>query len=80
MIQINEAKAIDITKEKIRAWRDVEFAKNDIKLQNAIVDGNETVKAEAIAHRDYLRNLTDECNNKTIDELKSLLTKLNTSI
>lgn len=77
MIQINEAKAIDITKEKIRAWRDVEFAKNDIKLQNAIVDGNETVKAEAITRRDYLRNLTDECNNRTIDELKSLLIELN---
>lgn len=76
MIQINETKAIEITKGKIRAWRDTEFSKNDVKLQNAIADGDETAKSEAIERRDYLRNLTDECNNKTIDELKSLLTEL----
>jgi hypothetical protein len=72
-IVIDEAKAIEVTKNKLRAWREAEFKKNDIAIQNAIVDGDDVAKAEAIAHRDYLRNLPNECDGKTLDELKSLL-------
>lgn len=77
LIKINEAKAIEITKEKIRAWRENEFKANDIKLQNALVDGDEVAKAEAVAYRDYLRDLPTTCNGKTLDELKAMLAEKN---
>jgi hypothetical protein len=34
MIKTNELKAIEITKNKLREWREVEFKKNDIILNN----------------------------------------------
>ena len=47
MIVINQAKAIEVTKGKIRAWRDGEFKKNDIAIQNALVDGSDTAEDTA---------------------------------
>ena len=77
LIKINNEKAIEITKEKIRTWREKEFKTNDIKLQNALVDVNEAAKQEAIEYRDYLRDLPTTCNGKTLDELKAMLTEKN---
>lgn len=76
LIKINQDKAIEITKEKIRAWREIEFKANDIKLQNALVDGNETAKLEAVEYRDYLRDLPTQCEGKSLDELKMILSSL----
>lgn len=76
LIKINNEKAIEITKEKIRAWREAEFAKNDIAIQNALVDGNETAKQEAVEYRDYLRDLPSQCEGKSLDELKMILSSL----
>ena len=76
LIKINEIKAIEITKEKIRAWREAEFAKNDIAIQNALVDGDETARLEAVEYRDYLRDLPAQCEGKSIDELKALMSEL----
>ena len=73
LIKINNEKAIEITKEKIRAWREAEFAKNDIAIQNALVDGDETARLEAVAYRDYLRDLPARCEGKTLDELKAMI-------
>ena len=73
LIKINNEKAIEITKEKIRAWRKEEFAKNDIAIQNALVDGNETARQEAVEYRDYLRDLPAQCDGKSLDELKTIL-------
>lgn len=73
MIVIDNIKAIELTKNKLRAWRDGEFKKNDVAIQNAIVDGNEIAKAEAVAYRDYLRDLPTQCDGKTLDELKAML-------
>lgn len=73
MIKIDETKAIEITKNKLRAWREGEFKKNDIAIQNAIVDGDDVAKAEAVAYRDYLRDLPNQCEGKTLDELKAML-------
>lgn len=73
MIKIDETKAIEITKNKLRAWRESEFKKNDIAIQNAIVNGDEVAKAEAVAYRDYLRDLPTQCEGKTLDELKAML-------
>lgn len=73
MIKIDETKAIEITKNKLRAWREGEFKKNDIAIQNVIVDGDDVAKAEAVAYRDYLRDLPNQCEGKTLDELKAML-------
>lgn len=77
LIKINQDKAIEITKEKIRAWREIEFKANDIKLQNALVDGDETARLEAVEYRDYLRDLPAQCEGKSLDELKAILGALN---
>ena len=76
LIKINNEKAIEITKEKIRNWREIEFKTNDIKLQNALVDGDETAKQEAVEYRDYLRDLPSQCEGKSLDELKALMSEL----
>ena len=76
LIKINNEKAIEVTKEKIRAWREAEFAKNDIAIQNALVDGNETARLEAVEYRDYLRDLPSQCDGKSLDELKALMEEL----
>ena len=73
MIKINNEKAIEITKDKLRVWREPQFAENDVNLQNAIADNDETAKLEAISRRDYLRDITEQCDGKTPDELKSIL-------
>ena len=74
MIVINQAKAIEVVKGKIRIWRDAEFKKNDVAIQNALVDGSDT--AEFIARRDYLRDLPSQCDGKSLDELKALMLEL----
>lgn len=71
MIVINQEKAIEVVKGKIRTWRDAEFKKNDVAIQNALVDGSDT--AEFIARRDYLRDLPSQCDGKSLDELKTIL-------
>lgn len=76
MIKINEQKAIEVTKNRIRQWRETEFAKNDIVIQNALIDGDTEAQAQAVARRDYLRDLPAQCEGKSLDELKALLTEL----
>lgn len=74
MVVINQNKAIEIAKDKIRAWREVEFKKNDLAIQNALVDGvDNTILVE---RRDYLRGLTSHCDNKTVEELLTLIAEL----
>lgn len=68
MIVVNTAKAIEIAKDRIRTWREDEFKKNDVDLQNALADGVDTTLY--IARRNYLRDVTEQCNNKTVEELK----------
>ena len=77
MITINLNKAADITKQSLRSWREVEFKRNDIQIQNALIDGDEEVKAEAVAYRDFLRDLPPECDNMTLEQLKDLMEALN---
>ena len=74
MITINQDKAIEIAKNKIRVWRENEFKKNDLDIQNALVDNIDTT--EFIKRRDYLRDLTSQCENKTVDELLELIKTL----
>ena len=75
MIKVNLEKAVRIAKDKLRVWRDAEFKKNDIKLQNALADGDEVAKQDAIKYREYLRDLPDQAEGKTLEELKDMLKK-----
>jgi len=74
MIVINNEKAIELAKNKIRVWRESEFKKNDLAIQNALVDSGDTTAL--IERRDYLRDLTNQCNSKTVDELLQLIKTL----
>ena len=78
MIKINQEKAIEIAKDKIRVWRDSEFKKNDIAIQNALLDGSDTT--ELIARRDYLRDLPSSCDGKSIEELTVILNDIQGAI
>ena len=74
MITINNQKAIEMAKNKIRVWRENEFKKNDLDIQNALADNKDAT--EFIKRRDYLRDLTSQCENKTVDELLELIKTL----
>ena len=77
MITINLSKASEITKQSLRSWREVEFKRNDIQIQNAHIDGASEANAEAVAYRDFLRDLPSECDNMSIIQLKDLMEALN---
>lgn len=74
MILINQDKAIEIAKDKVRVYRKNEFKVNDLAIQNALLEGADT--SALIARRDYLRNLPDECTDKSIEELEALIITL----
>jgi hypothetical protein len=74
MILINNDKAIEVAKNKIRVWREAEFKKNDLAIQNALVDGSDMTAL--VARRDYLRDMTTVCNGKSIEELITIIDRL----
>lgn len=76
MLRINQQKAAEVAKRIIREWRVKQFAENDIRIQNALADGNEQARIEAVAYRDYLRGLPQQCEGKTVEELKAILSEL----
>lgn len=73
MLRINNEKAVAIAQERIRAWRDTAFAKNDVRIQNALADGDEDARLQAVLYREYLRNLPQACIGKDLDELKAIM-------
>jgi len=72
--QINQIKAVVIAQKWIRSWREHWFAENDIDLQNAMADGADITPF--VNRRNWLRNLPQQCEGKTIEELNDLLTDL----
>ena len=74
LIKINQDKAIEITKEKIRAIREPMFTKLDVEFQIALEKGLDTTKI--VAEKQRLRDLTDSANGKTPDELLLILKQL----
>lgn len=73
MLRINNDKAILIAQERIRVWRESAFAQNDIRIQNALADGNENARLQAVMYREYLRNLPQACIGKDLEELKAIM-------
>lgn len=74
LIKINNEKAIEITKDKIRALREPMFTKLDVEFQIALEKGLDTSKI--VAEKQILRDLTDLANDKTPDELLLILKQL----
>lgn len=74
MIKINQDKAIEIAKEKIRAIREPMFKKLDLDFQRALEQGDDT--SAIVAEKQKLRDLTDIVNDKTVEELTQILNEL----
>ena len=74
MIVINNEKAIEIAKEKIRAIREPKFKQLDLDFQRALETGSDTT--EIVKEKQKLRDLTDSVNGKTVEELLVILNEL----
>lgn len=73
MLRINNDKAIAIAQERIRVWREAAFAENDVRIQNALADGDEDARMQGVMYREYLRNLPQACIGKDLEELKAVM-------
>ncbi len=74
MIVINNDKAIEIAKDKIRAIRETKFKQLDLDFQRALETGSDTTLI--VQEKQRLRDLTDLANNKTVEELLVILKEL----
>ena len=74
MIIINNEKAIEIAKEKIRAFREPKFKQLDLDFQRALETGSDTTLI--VQEKQRLRDLTDLANDKTVEELLVILKEL----
>ena len=74
MIVINNEKAIEIAKDKIRAIREPKFKQLDLDFQRALETGSDI--SDIVAEKQKLRDLTDLANDKTVEELTQILNEL----
>ena len=74
MIVINNEKAIEIAKDKIRAIREPKFKQLDLDFQRALETGLDTTLI--VQEKQKLRDLTDLANDKTVEELLVILKEL----
>ena len=74
MIVINNEKAIEIAKEKIRAIREPMLKKLDLDFQIGLETGSDTTLI--VQEKQRLRDLTDIVNGKTVEELLVILEEL----
>lgn len=74
MIVINNEKAIEIAKEKIRVIREPKFKQLDLDFQRALETGSDTTLI--VQEKQRLRNLTYLANDKTVEELLLILEEL----
>ena len=74
MIVINNEKAVEIAKEKIRVIREPKFKQLDLDFQRALETGSDTTLI--VQEKQRLRDLTDLANDKTVEELLVILKEL----
>ena len=74
MIVINNEKAIEIAKEKIREIREPKFKQLDLDFQRALETGSDTTLI--VQEKQRLRDITDLANDKTVEELLVILEEL----
>lgn len=73
-IVIDNNKAIEIAKDKIRVIREPIFKKLDLDFQRALESGSDTTII--VQEKQRLRDLTDLANDKTVEELLVILNEL----
>ena len=74
MIVINNEKAIEIAKDKIRAVRDPKLSALDIEFQKALETGADTIAI--VEAKNELRDMTKIADGKTVPELIVILNEL----
>ena len=74
MIVINNEKAIEIAKDKIREYREPKFKQLDIEIMKNITDAKKLAEIEA--EKQKLRDMTKETDGKTVEELQILLDEI----
>ena len=74
MIVTNNEKAIEIAKEKIRAFREPKFKQLDLDFQRALETGSDTTLI--VQEKQRLRDLIELANDKTVEELLRILEEL----
>ena len=74
MIVINNEKAIEIAKDKIRVIREPKFKQLDLDFQRALETGSDTTLI--VQEKQRLRDLTDLADDKTVEELLVILKEL----
>ena len=73
MITVNLNKAKDITKDRLRAERAPLLAAQDVAYQRADEAGDVAKKAEVVAEKNRLRDITKLADQATtLDELKAI--------
>ena len=71
MIKINFDKAVEITKERLRAERAALLEAQDVAFQRALESGADT--AAIVAEKQRLRDITNLADEATtLDELKAI--------
>jgi hypothetical protein len=71
MITINQNKAIEITKDAIRANRTPKLEALDVRFQRALETGADTT--DIVAQKQVLRDATNAADGKTVEELKTII-------
>ena len=71
MIKVNQAKATEITKEAIRAYRKPLLEALDVDYTRATEVGGDT--AQIIADKQVLRDMPATAEGKSVDELKVII-------
>lgn len=74
MITINNTKAVEITKDKIRAYREPKLAELDVEFNRALETGADTTTI--VAKKQELRDMPTQADGKSNDELKVLIDSL----
>lgn len=73
-IIIDNDKAIEIAKDKIRSVRDPKLSALDIEFQKALETGADTTAI--VEAKNELRDLTKLADGKTVDELLVIISEL----
>jgi len=74
MIKVNNAKAVEITKEHIRRDREPKLQALDVEFNRALETGADT--SAIVAQKQILRDATLQANGKTDVELKAIVDSL----
>lgn len=74
MIKIDNIKAIEVAKNKIREYRNPLLSQLDIEIMKNITDAKKLAEIEA--EKQKLRDMTKETDGKTVEELQVLLAEI----